>query len=291
MKNIKNFYKKNYKKLMILPILLLLVSFGFMYIAMQDDGTPLYRGISLKGGLSANVYINTDMGTPDLKKNLRENFPAKEFTISELVKNEERVGFIIDTNLDEDKLKNHLKSLFNTDLQGDNYSSNYISPTLSNSFFIQAMWILLISFILMSVVVFAYFREKVPAFAIILSAFFDIVVTVGALNTVKHSFSIAGIGSLLMLIGYSIDTDILLTNRLIRETGKNYMDRIKDAFKTGATMSATTAIAGLIAFLFSNSEVIREVALILVVGIIVDFISTWVQNTGILLWWMEKKNT
>jgi preprotein translocase subunit SecF len=167
--------------------------------------------------------------------------------------------------------------------------SSFIAPSLSKSFFKQAINILIISFALMSTVIFLYFREFVPSFAIVLSAIFDIIVTIGILDFLNIPISISGIGALLMLIGYSIDTDVLLTNRVIREKGDDYFEKTFFAFKTGVLMSATTLIAGIGALFLTNSEVIYEISLILVIGLIVDFISTWLQNTGILLWWINKK--
>jgi len=134
-----------------------------------------------------------------------------------------------------------------------------------------------------------YFKEFVPSFAVVLSAIFDITVTVGILNFLKFKISIAGIGALLMLIGYSIDTDVLLTNRLVRERGTNYFEKTLYAFKTGSLMSATTLIASIIALILTNSQIISEIVFILTIGLLVDYVSTWIQNSAILLWWIEKK--
>jgi len=289
--NFSSFYTKNYKKLMIIPILLLIFGGYFMFDTIQKDGTPIYRDISLKGGLSAIINIDSPKTPEDLKNDLKNNFNSNSFGVSQVSENGIKTGFIIDTDLNEDTFKPYLENYFNTKFVfSDNYNSNFISPTLSASFFIQTIYILAISFLLMSIVIFIYFREFVPSFAVILSALFDIIVTIGILDLFKFNISIAGIGALLMLIGYSIDTDVLLTNRLIKERGDNYFKKIFIAFKTGALMSITTLFAGVAALFITNSEVIFEIALILVVGLLVDFISTWIQNTGILLWWLEKRN-
>jgi len=284
-------YKKNYKKLMIIPILMLLFGMYFIYDTTTKDGTPIYRDISLKGGLSTIIKIDSIKTPEEIKNDLKNKFADNSFTISQTKESGKKTGFIIDTDLKEEEFKPYLETYFNTKFTfGDNYNSNFISPTLSSSFFIQTIYILAISFLLMSAVIFAYFREFVPSFAVILSAFFDIIVTVGILDFFGVNISIAGIGALLMLIGYSIDTDVLLTNRLVKEYGDNYFEKTLVAFKTGALMTITTLFAGVAALIITNSEVIFEIALILVVGLLVDFISTWLQNTGILLWWLEKKN-
>jgi preprotein translocase subunit SecF len=289
--NLKKFYINNYKKLIIIPIMLLILSTISIIMTIKEEGTPIYRDISLKGGLSAIFEINNpNINEDELKTELKKEFESYDFLVSNLIIDGKNNGFIIDTNLEEKKLVKFMENKFNTKFDpNNNYSSSFIAPSLSKSFFKQAINILIISFALMSTVIFLYFREFVPSFAIVLSAIFDIIVTIGILDFLNIPISISGIGALLMLIGYSIDTDVLLTNRVIREKGDDYFEKTFFAFKTGVLMSATTLIAGIGALFLTNSEVIYEISLILVIGLIVDFISTWLQNTGILLWWINKK--
>jgi len=283
-------YKKNFKKLMLIPLFLFLLASISIFVTQEKEGTPIYRDISLKGGLSAVINTNSTVSPTKFSSYLSTNFKENSFSVNELNDKGKRIGFIVDTDLDEKLFLNSIEKYFNVKfISGQNYMSNYISASLSNSFFTQSMYILAISFVLMSLVIFLYFRELVPSGAVVLSAIFDIIVTVGILDYFNVKISISGIGALLMLIGYSIDTDVLLTNRLIREKGEDYFHKAFFAFKTGSLMSATTLIAGVAALIFTNSDVIFEIALILVIGLVVDFISTWLQNAGILLWWIEKR--
>ena len=288
--NLENFYKSNYKKFLFVPIVLFLISIYFIFVAIADDGTPFYRDVSLKGGLSAIINVQTDASATEIQSALETNFADYSFVVSEIFEDGLKVGFIIDTDLEEEELISYLNDRFEIPFEfGENYSSNFISPTLSSSFFKQALIILLISFVLMSVVVFIYFRSFVPSFAVVLSGIFDIIVTIGVLNILEFKVSIAGVGALLMLLGYSIDTDVLLTNRVYKERGDDYFEKLFFAFKTGSLMSFTTLVAGLAAMILTNSQIIFEISMILVVGLIVDYISTWIQNSAILLWWLEGK--
>ena len=291
-KGLAEFYAMNYKKFLVFPILLFVFSLVMIFIAIANDGTPMYRDVSLKGGLSAVIEIDSQIDAGTLENRLEENFEGNTFVVSELYDNNQVSGFIIDTDLDDESLLNGLNEIFSGQIvQGENYNSNFISPTLSNAFFKQAILILIISFVLMSTVVFLYFRETVPSLAVIISAIFDIIVTIGILNFLGLKVSVAGIGALIMLIGYSIDTDVLLTNRLIKEKkDESYFAKTFEAFKTGSLMSVTTLIAAIGAIILTNSSVISEIATILVIGLIVDYISTWIQNTAILLWWLEKRD-
>jgi preprotein translocase subunit SecF len=287
----KSLYKKSYKFLMIIPIVLILCSIFIIIQTSIHEGVPIYRDVSLKGGVSAIININTQISLNDFKQKLEELYSQNSFSVSELYIKGVRSGFVIDTDLEDNMLRNSLNGIFDVEfIDGENYNSNVISPSLSSAFFSQAIKILMVSFILMSIVIFLYFKEFVPSFAVVLSGLFDIIVTIGILDFFNVKISIAGIGALLMLIGYSIDTDVLLTNRLIKEKGDNYFEKTFDAFKTGLLMSITTLFAGFIAIFVTNSNVIYQISLILVIGLLVDMISTWLQNTGILLWWLENKN-
>ena len=61
-----------------------------------------------------------------------------------------------------------------------------------------------------------YIKHSLPAFAVMFSAFADIVMTLAVVNLVGIKLSTAGIVAFLMIIGYSVDTDILLTTRLLK---------------------------------------------------------------------------
>lgn len=272
---------------MLLPVFLFLLSFVFIFQAINEDGTPIYRDISLKGGLSSTIMVDSDMSEYELSDYLFEQTEGYDFDVSRVVEGGQRVGYIVDTDMEEEDLKEILSNLFETEFEfGENYSSNYISPTLSAAFFQQAVTILIVSFVFMSTVVFIAFRKFLPSIAVVISAAFDIIVTIGVLNAMRFDLSIAGVGALLMIIGYSIDTDVLLTNRLFKEKEGSIEDRFKQAFNTGLLMTTTTLIAGIGTMIITNSEVIFEIAVVLVVGLLVDFISTWYQNSGMLLWWL-----
>ena len=101
-----------------------------------------------------------------------------------------------------------------------------------------------------------------------------------------------GIAALLMLIGYSVDTDILLTTKVLkrRKEGGTAFERTVKAAKTGLTMSLTSLAAATACLIFSQSDVIKQIMTIIVIGLLFDIIYTWIQNAGILRWYMEKKH-
>ncbi|MBW2993369.1 hypothetical protein KY317_02245 [Candidatus Woesearchaeota archaeon] len=137
--------------------------------------------------------------------------------------------------------------------------------------------------------IYLYIKYSMPSFAVILSAFSDIVVTLAIVNLLGIKLGTAGIAAFLMLIGYSVDTDILLSTKVLKgKTGTIY-ERTINAMKTGLTMSATTMIAIAIALSLILSLDIKQIMTIVLIGLCIDLINTWIQNAGLLRWHIEKQ--
>ncbi len=128
-----------------------------------------------------------------------------------------------------------------------------------------------------------------PSAAVILAAMSDIIVTLAIVNLLGIRIGTAGIAAFLMLIGYSVDTDILLSVRVLKRSEGSVYQRVVSAMKTGVTMSVTSMSAALVGFLVSESETIKQIMLIVLIGLIVDLIFTWLQNAGIIRLWAERR--
>ncbi|MBS3083138.1 hypothetical protein J4454_04325 [Candidatus Pacearchaeota archaeon] len=147
---------------------------------------------------------------------------------------------------------------------------------------------MIIAFLFMAVVVIILFRAFVPAFAVIFAAFADILGTFTVLSILDVKISTAGIAAFLMLIGYSVDTDILLTARVLKRREKPFYERFTEAMKTGLTMTFASFAAFLIAYIFVLSPILKEIFLILTIGLLFDTINTWMFNASILKIYLDK---
>jgi preprotein translocase subunit SecF len=116
--------------------------------------------------------------------------------------------------------------------------------------------------------------------------------TLVVIDLMGMKLSSAGIIAFLMLIGYSVDTDILLTNRVLKSTTGSINHRIFGAFKTGITMTITAILAVLAAlFLISSfSNTMAQIFTILAIGLCFDIYNTWITNACIIKWYATKKN-
>ena len=169
-------------------------------------------------------------------------------------------------------------------------SINQIGETFGKTLQSQAVLALIFSFIGMAIVVFLSFRTFVPSVAVVLSAFADMVMTAAVMNIVGIPLSLGTVAALLMLIGYSVDSDILLTNRVLKRQGK-LNDKLTGAFHTGIIMTTTTLAAVTAMFLvswFGSVQILTEISAVLLIGLVFDVMNTWLTNVGILKWYVLK---
>jgi preprotein translocase subunit SecF len=292
MKNkLKHLYETQYKKLLIIPFLLLILAFAQILVQYNTTGDFVNKGITLKGG-STITFPYTGEITPDqLQQSLLLQLPSSDITVRTLSSAGRITSLAIDSDAQEqqeiDTLLTVLRGQVN--LQAGKYSIEVVGSSLGESFFSQTIKALLFAFLLMGVVVFIYFRSIAPSLAVILAALSDIVVTLAIFNLTGITLSSAGIAAFLMLIGYSVDTDILLSTRVLKRKEGTIMERIYGAMKTGLTMSSTTIAAIGVALFFVQSEIVKQIMIILFIGLLVDLIMTWIQNTGILRIYLERK--
>lgn len=152
-----------------------------------------------------------------------------------------------------------------------------------------ALFGVLVAFGGMSVLAFLLFRTFVPSIAIVISAFSDIVVPLALMNLFGIQLSLGTVAALLMLIGYSVDSDILLNNHVLRRSGGFYESAYR-AMRTGVTMTLTSIAAmtvmAIVAsrFVF-NIPLMSEIGTVLVFGLVVDLMNTYLLNMSLLRWY------
>ena len=288
---IKNIYEKQYKKLLIIPFALLFVAIVLIGMKAAATGDFINRDVSLKGGVTVTIPAGEGIDIIKLENELSLKFPANDISTKSISQFGKQTGVIIEADVNQDKadkLIEEIGNALNSELSSQDYSVEIVGSSLGASFFKEIVIALLIAFVFMALVVFLYFRTIIPSAAVILAALSDILVTLAIVNFMDMKLSAAGIAAFLMLIGYSVDTDILLSTRVLKRREGTIMERIYGAFKTGMVMSLTTLVAVITALMITQSEIIRQIMIILLIGLLVDLINTWIQNVGILRWYLEK---
>jgi preprotein translocase subunit SecF len=103
--------------------------------------------------------------------------------------------------------------------------------------------------------------------------------------------TLASFAALLMLVGFSLDTDVLLTMRVIKRKEKDPRSRAYEAMKTGMTMSMALFVSFACLFVLASITHINtyyEISSVALVGLVGDMIATWLLNAILVLNYAEK---
>ena len=296
-KKFTEFHDKNYKLLLLIPLTLIIFSFVYMSFFYSQNNDFFYKDISLTGGTSVTIE-DKNIDIIDLENSISGKLEAiKVREISDLI-TREQLAVVVETKNEGcneaqiNQIKNILEDYLDYPLiEGENSNFECTGAILGESFYQQLLIAILIAFVLMSLVVFSQFKSFIPSIAVIFSAFADILLSLVVVNLLGIQLSTAGIVALLMIIGYSVDTDILLTNKVLKREGNSINNRLFASFKTGITMTLTSIVAVLAAFIIVGpfSSTLYQIFLIMLLGLIFDIINTWITNVSIIKWYAISK--
>ncbi|MEA3229406.1 MAG: protein translocase subunit SecF [archaeon] len=279
----------DYKKLLLVSavfILFCVCALGYNYI---NTGQIVEKSIDFNGGTIASVIINNsdfDMGAIEYAANdnlddvvvrtASGNYDTSIIFESENIITQDDITDILDSS--------------GTEYDADDISIQTVGAALGKEFMREAMFAIAIAFVLMGAIIFLTFKSVVPSVAIISAAAVDIIFAMALMTIFNIKLSLGTFAALLLLIGYSVDTDILLTTRLLKRKSEGTLDeRIASAMKTGITMTTSAIVAFGVLFCISTSSMLDQIALVIIFGLLADYVTTWFQNVGLLKWHLKKE--
>ncbi len=260
--------------LAVLAVALLVLSGSFLVY-----GTPVPLGMDFAGGSELTVQTTTP------QSEIPAAFDEQPESVTSAGGNEYIVRFSsTDAQTLGDQAEQNLAQDGNADIV-------QLTSSTSASFGQQsqqtALLGIVVAFLGMSAVAFLLFRTFVPSIAIVISAFSDLMIPLAFMRLVGIPLSLGTVAGLLMLIGYSVDSDILLNNHILRRSGDFY-ESTHRAMRTGVTMTVTSMAAmlvmGVTAFVF-GIDLLASIGIILFVGLAADLMNTYMLNLSLLRWY------
>ena len=267
------------KKMMAVPAALFAVAAIIVVITFILTGLPVTPGIDFAGGTA--VTLQTD----DSKEEIEAYFAGYDLqSIEEGISGSYYLKFGPMSNEEMMEFNDYILVGY-PDAGIDQIGANF-GETLQS----QAYLALLFAFLGMAVVVFIAFRKLLPALTVVFAGIADITITAAVMNLFGIELSLATTAALLMLIGYSVDSNILLTTKVLKRQGK-LEEKMEGAFHTGFVMTSTTFCAILAMFfvsLIGNVPTLYSIAAVLLIGLICDLIFTWGFNAGMIRLYIGK---
>ena len=279
------------KKFIGLPLIILFISVGVLLYMQISVDSPVLLGTDFKGGTVVKLI------TSDTKAELETKLAA--FPVASIRDtggaNEKSVEFGQMSESEKDELIALLKDDYGS------YEITDISPLFGKELQQQAATAVLIAFIMMAVVVLVVFRMLIPPLTVIFAPFSNIIVALACMDILGLELSLGTVAALLMLIGYSVDSHILLTTNLLRKKG-DLNEKVRNTMKTGVTMTFTTLAAVFAMFFVSSTihvfsthfapiPILRDISLVLLFGLVMDLVNTWLFNAGVLRWYIEQQES
>jgi preprotein translocase subunit SecF len=280
-------FDKHMHKLQLIPLIILVLCIGYNIYFYAEHGDFVHKGVSLAGGTSITVSTVDPIDQRALEAYIGERFPDADTSVRVLRSGQTQTGFTVDADIQQEQ-EAALVAALREEYPTGSFSVETTGPALGEAFFRQTLIAILVAFVLMAIVVFISFRTLYPSAAVVLAGISTVLSTLAVFNLLGFKLTTAGVAAFLMLIGYSIDTDILLSTRVLKGTG-SFINNVWSAMKTGLTMQITTAVTVTIILIFSNNPVFTQIMTIILIGMIFDVLYTWLQNTAILKWYVERK--
>jgi len=274
------------RQIMLVPIavvILALISLGVTYVS---TGSPVKLGIEFTGGTLITV---PGIGS---EESVAEEFAGYPVADIRDIGNRYMVQFGPMSDMEYSQLVKLANDRF------DSPDIRHMGPIYSKELQSQVARYLPLSFIFMAIVVFVVFRQFVVSALVVLCALADILIAAASMNLTGVELSLGTVAALLMLIGYSVDTDILLSMRVLKRKG-DVDEKIIGAMQTGLTMAGTT-IAAVIALIiisnflylivpsFTRMDIIADMTMVLIFGLAADVFNTWVTNAQGLRWYLGR---
>ncbi|MDF1531133.1 MAG: protein translocase subunit SecF [ANME-2 cluster archaeon] len=274
-----------------IPLVIFFISLLILGWSVYAHGSPVELGVEFTGGTVLTVVSESSY------KTVQEEFTSRfaetpPYSARDAGGGRVMLQFGPMNEAQQTQLNNYISSTYGKDVALKQMSAVY-GENLQRS----AVKAVLYAFLGMAVIVFLIFKSPVPSAAVVLSAGSDIIIAATLMDLFGIALSLGTVAALLMLIGYSVDSDILLTTRLLKRRGDTD-EKIRAAMKTGLTMTLTTIAAVLVLFVvstfaglissYSRIDIISDISIVLIFGLITDLMNTWMLNTGILKWYLAR---
>lgn len=274
----------SYQKLLILPLTLIAVSFLIVSGWFIVYGEPIDRGMVFTGGSEIRVSVDDNVENPQVV--LDEMYDGNTESITSVSGQNEYIVQFSEGTFTAEEIEEPITNA--EEFSVEQLSS--ISPSIGDEAQQLAVQAMLFAFVLMSIFVFILYRTIVPSLIVILSVVTNILITVATMNIIGVELTMGTVGALLMLIGYSIDSDILLNTQVIKQKNRSFIDNVHEAMKTGITMNVTSISAmvtmAILATIFQIG-LLADMGIVLATGLLSDLIITYLLNVTILRWYTE----
>lgn len=280
---------EDHEKYFVIPVLMVLAAAGVLFYNFFTTGEFIEKGTDFAGGTEITFEVEGDFTLSEVEEAFDQAGRSEASVMTQ--DTGERTLLLVQLPPPDMERDEALQVLEDAGYTAEIEGFNSISAAVSEQFFQQAQIAFLLAFTIMSVVIFVAFKNFTPSVAVVFAAGGDIIIAAAGMSLVGVPLTLGSLAALLMLIGYSVDTDIVLSTRVLRMNRGSNKSRMWSSIKTGLTMSSGGIAAFTLLYLVSYSIVgpseLSNIAAVMVIGLLADIPLTWLGNTTILKKYVE----
>ena len=266
-------------KLLPIPLILLAISLFGIYQVYSKTGDFFIKDIDLKGGASLTLIFNKSISTEEIEPIIKKKIDTFIISSSKTMEGSTTINILTEKNINASEIV----ELLNSDgFYPNEYSIQFVGPELGSTFFSQVATLLTVAYILLFITNLYIYKKPIIAITIILSSIANIIVVFGVMNLLNQKISFAGFSSLLMLIAFAIDANVILATKILSGKIEEFYEQYKKGLITGLTINTGLIISMLIVLFLSNSPFLINIAQIQTIGFAADILNTWILNAAII---------
>jgi preprotein translocase subunit SecF len=286
-----DFMGKRYIALGLSTVLVLLGIFAFVQIWMGHAK----MGIEFTGGTAVTLDFDQAVPIDQARALLAQN----GFSDAQLqdIKGTNQLYIRVKLTEESEQVSARIQTLFEQSFGASNprvISTEFIGPTIGRELRDKAIWAVIFSTIGFLVYIAFRFDFKFGVAAAI-ATFHDVFAVLGLSWALGMEFTLLIITALLTIAGYSLTDTVVVFDR-IRENLKKHQrdplikiinDALNQVLSRTILTSLTTLLAVVVLYLFGG-PVLRDFALVLIIGVIVGTYSSIFIASPILLMWRRR---
>ncbi|HYJ78570.1 MAG TPA: protein translocase subunit SecF [Longimicrobiaceae bacterium] len=276
----------------------LAIGFGAMALNYAQTGSWLNYGVDFKGGTLVQVDFKRAVAVEDIRAAASQAghdwqitaFGGDDNYLIRMEDFEERPGETVQTQVAQ-----ALSTRFQLTTDYSIERTESVGPKVGSELQLRALIAILFSFAATLIYLWFRFEWRFGVAAIAATAH-DILITLGLLAVLRSEISLATVAAFLTIVGYSLNDTIVVFDR-IRENlrkprhGSSYADVLNRSINETlprTVLTGSTSLLTLMSLFIFGGAVIRDFALVLMLGILIGtFSSIFVASP--VLYFIERK--
>jgi len=282
---ILSFIENNYKKFLMISMVIFVIFVGTILFNYFKYGYIINKSITISGGYVTLINNNYHITNPEIQNTLNQ----MNITDYVLYSTPNIIYIESGKQINETLLINLLNQDYNISLLSTDISIQHYSSLVGNLIFNQFLFFVILAMVLTAFVIFIAFRASKITLNIISTILFDIIGLLAILSITKYPIGANGFIGMLMILGFAIDNNVVLSTNIVKEKEKPFIERVRMSFRVGMLMEVIALYTLLLLYFIVPEPSVDEFAFVLSVAIILDLLYYLIGNIPLYKYFEAKK--